>query len=45
MKTTEIYLHELDGAIENAMDDLSGRFTPLQKETPVGNLGSGEESN
>jgi integrase len=26
-KTTEIYLHELDGAIETAMDDLSGRFT------------------
>ena len=28
LKTTEIYLHEIDGAIENAMDDLSGRFTP-----------------
>lgn len=26
-KTTEIYLHELDGAIERAMDDLSGKFT------------------
>ena len=28
---TEIYLHELDGAVEKAMDDLSGKFT--QKET------------
>ncbi|MCK5100245.1 MAG: site-specific integrase [Desulfobacteraceae bacterium] len=26
-KTTEIYLHELDGAVEKAMDDLSGKFT------------------
>jgi integrase len=25
-KTTEIYLHELDGAVEKAMDDLSGKF-------------------
>jgi len=25
-KTTEIYLHELDGAVENAMDALSGKF-------------------
>ncbi len=25
-KTTEIYLHALDGAVETAMDDLSGRF-------------------
>jgi len=32
MKTTEIYLHELDGAVENAMDDLSGRFTPKEPE-------------
>ena len=30
LKTTEIYLHEIDGAIENAMDDLSGRFTPKE---------------
>jgi integrase len=30
MKTTEIYLHELDGAVENAMDALSGRFTPKE---------------
>ncbi|MFH2091790.1 MAG: tyrosine-type recombinase/integrase, partial [Pseudomonadota bacterium] len=30
-RTTEIYLHELDGAMESAMDDLSGKFT--QKET------------
>jgi len=26
-KTTEIYLHELDGAVEKAMDDLSNKFT------------------
>jgi len=26
-KTTEIYLHELDGSIENAMDSISGKFT------------------
>jgi len=25
-KTTEIYLHELDGAVEKAMEDLSGKF-------------------
>ncbi len=31
MKTTEIYLHELDGAVETAMDSISGKFT--QKET------------
>ncbi len=32
MKTTEIYLHELDGAVENAIDALSGRFTPKEPE-------------
>lgn len=26
-RTTEIYLHELDGAIDTAMDSISGRFT------------------
>ena len=26
-RTTEIYLHELDGAVEKAMDDLSNKFT------------------
>ncbi len=26
-RTTEIYLHELDGAVENAMDSISGKFT------------------
>jgi len=31
MKTTEIYLHELDGAVENAMDALSGRFIPKKQ--------------
>jgi hypothetical protein len=31
MKTTEIYLHELDGAVENAMDALSGRFIPKEQ--------------
>ena len=25
-RTTEIYLHKLDGAIEDAMDSISGRF-------------------
>ena len=25
-RTTEIYLHEFDGAVEKAMDDLSGKF-------------------
>jgi len=25
-KTTEIYLHELDGAVEDAMDSISGKF-------------------
>ncbi len=25
-KTTEIYLHEIDGAVESAMDSISGRF-------------------
>ena len=26
-RTTEIYLHELDGAVKNAMDSISGKFT------------------
>ncbi len=30
-RTTEIYLHKLDGAIENAMDSISGRFEPKMK--------------
>lgn len=42
MDTTEIYLHELDGAIENAMDALSGRFTPIPEPTPLDKLGNGE---
>lgn len=29
-RTTEIYLHELDGAVDSAMDSISGKFT--QKE-------------
>lgn len=28
-KTTEIYLHELDGAVDTAMDSISGRFTKV----------------
>jgi integrase len=32
LKTTEIYLHELDGAVENAMDSLSGKFNIKQKD-------------
>jgi len=31
-KTTEIYLHELDGAVEKAMDNLSGRFIVKEDE-------------
>ena len=36
-KTTEIYLHEIDGAIEKAMDDLSRKFTKKTEEAqPTG---------
>ncbi len=34
-RTTEIYLHKLDGAIESAMDSISGRFAPkIEKPQP-----------
>lgn len=39
-RTTEIYLHELDGAQQNAMDSLSGRFDqkePEKIQTPTKN--------
>ena len=29
--TTEIYLHSIDGAIETAMDSISGKFTSKQE--------------
>ncbi len=32
LKATEIYLHELDGAVETAMDSLSGKFTQKRDE-------------
>ncbi len=33
-KTTEIYLHELDGAVDSAMDSLNGRFNPQPEPQP-----------
>ena len=36
LKTTEIYLHEIDGANEDAMDSLSGKFI-LKNEKPQPN--------
>jgi len=36
VRTTEIYLHELDGAQENAMDSISGKFA-ITKENPQPN--------
>lgn len=36
-RTTEIYLHELDGAADNAMDSISGKFNPQpQSDTGTG---------
>jgi integrase len=35
-RTTEIYLHKLDGAIGSAMDSISGKFAP-KKENPQPN--------
>ena len=31
-RTTEIYLHELDGAVGSAMDSISGKFTQKEED-------------
>ncbi len=48
-RTTEIYLHELDGAVGSAMDSISGKFTqrkedPRPESPPKAKKVSGENS-
>jgi len=33
-RTTEIYLHELPGGVEDAMDSISGKFMPKEQNVP-----------